>query len=243
MRLAGKSAVVTGAGSGIGRAIADRFIAEGARVLCVDTSGEEESVAGGVPFRADVSRTADVQAMIEAAERRFGRIDILCNNAGISGPFLPLHEQEEEDFDRVIAINLRGVFLGMKYGIRSMLRSGGGAVVNTASIASLVGWKDLAPYSASKGGVLQLTKAAALDYAGQGIRINAVCPGAVWTAMVPGTDDHVQPPPDAPDAPATPMGRWGLPGDIAGAALFLASDDAAFVTGAALAVDGAYTAA
>jgi len=244
-RLAGKIALVTGAGSGMGRAIAESFAREGAQVVCVDISGAEDAVAAslgeaGLAVRADVTSSADVQRMIATAEERFGRLDILCNNAGISGPFQPLHEQDEAVFDHLIAVNLKGVYLGMRYGIMAMLRSGGGAIVNTASAAGLVGWRGAAIYSAAKGGVVQMTKAAAVDYALQGIRINAICPGTIWTGMVPDFAGSRVPPPGTQALPNIPMDRWGLDTEIAAAALFLASDEASYVTGTALPVDGGY---
>jgi NAD(P)-dependent dehydrogenase (short-subunit alcohol dehydrogenase family) len=246
-RLQGKIAVVTGAGSGMGRAIAEAFAAEGAKVVCVDITGQQEDVARAIgepalPFGADVSVADDVRRMIAAVEERFGRLDILVNNAGISGGIGPFHEQDDETFDRVIAVNLRGVFLGMKHGIASMLRTGGGAIVNTASAAGLVGTPGLSAYGASKGGVVQLTKTAALEYARQNVRVNAICPGLVWTSMVPGSDGSRVPPPGTEPPAGMPMGRWGLDTEIAATAVFLASDEAGYLTGAALPVDGGYTA-
>jgi NAD(P)-dependent dehydrogenase (short-subunit alcohol dehydrogenase family) len=247
VRLKGKHAIVTGAGSGMGRAIAEAFAREGAMVLCADVSGEEEATASAigeqaVAMRVDVSASADVQRMIATAEERFGRVDILVNNAGISGAMAPFHEQEDDDFDRVIAINLRGVFLGMKYGIRSMLRSGGGTIVNMASAGGLVGALEMSSYAASKGGVIQLTRTAALAYAQQNIRANAICPGFVWTPMVPGHEGSRVPPAGTPPPPWMPMGRWGLDTEIAATAVFLASDEAQYLSGVALPVDGAFTA-
>jgi NAD(P)-dependent dehydrogenase (short-subunit alcohol dehydrogenase family) len=252
-RLAGKVAVITGAGSGIGRATALLFAREGARVVCADISGREEQVAaeicsaatdpGDVPaavgVRVDVARSADVRTMIDTAVTTFGRLDVLFNNAGMSGQRGPLAELDEDAFDTVVAVNLKGAFLGMKYGIPAMLATGGGSVINTASASALVGWKHLAHYAAAKGGVVQLTKSAALDYAKQGIRVNAICPGMTWTGLAGAGDDSV-PPTDL--VPPQPMNRWGLPGELAAAALFLASDDASFVTGAAIPVDGGYVA-
>lgn len=243
-RLAGKVAVITGAGSGMGRAAALLFAAEGARVVCADRSGAQDSVAAEIgeaahAVHADVSVAADVRHMIEAAERHFGRLDVLCNNAGFGGPRKPITEQDESTFDEVLAVNLKGVFLGMRYGIASMLRTGGGSVVNTASAAGLVGWKGHSVYAAAKGGVVQMTKCAALDHATQNIRVNAVCPGMTWTGLAGATADTPQPPPDAV-MKAQPMHRWGLPTELAAAMLFLASDEASFITGAALPVDGGY---
>ncbi|SEQ00189.1 NAD(P)-dependent dehydrogenase, short-chain alcohol dehydrogenase family [Streptomyces sp. yr375] len=243
-RLAGKVAVVTGAGSGMGRAAALLFAREGARVVCADRSGAQDKVAAEIgeaarAVHADVSVAADVQHMVEAAERHFGRLDVLCNNAGFGGPRKPITEQDESTFDEVLAVNLKGVFLGMRYGIASMLRTGGGSVVNTASAAGLVGWKGHSLYAAAKGGVVQMTKCAALDHATQNVRVNAVCPGMTWTGLAGATADTPEPPPDAV-MKAQPMHRWGLPTELAAAMLFLASDEASFITGAALPVDGGY---
>jgi NAD(P)-dependent dehydrogenase (short-subunit alcohol dehydrogenase family) len=244
-RLAGKVAVITGAGSGIGKEMALLFAREGAKVVCADRSGMEAQTAAAIgeaalAVRVDVAISADVQNMISAAEERFGRVDVLCNNAGFGGQMMPLHEQSEEAYDAVHAVNLKGVFLGMKYGIAAMLRSGGGAIVNTASAVALVGWKGHSIYGAAKAGVVQLTRCAALDYAQQGIRINAICPGMVWTGLVKASAQHPLPPPDARVPFDVPMNRWGLPAELAAVALFLASDEASYITGVALPVDGGY---
>jgi NAD(P)-dependent dehydrogenase (short-subunit alcohol dehydrogenase family) len=244
-KLEGKVAVVTGAGSGIGRATARLFAAEGAQVVLADISGGQDEVAASigvaaVPVHADVTVSADVARLVATAEERFGGLHVLANNAGAGQPRMPLAEVDEDLFDRVVALNLRSVFLGMRHGIPAMLRSGGGSIVNTASVAGLVGWKDQAAYSAAKGGVVQMTKSAALDYATRGIRINALCPGMTWTGLAGGGDEGSTPPAEL--VPPQPMKRWGMPAELAAAALFLASDDSSFVTGAAIPVDGGYVA-
>jgi NAD(P)-dependent dehydrogenase (short-subunit alcohol dehydrogenase family) len=245
MRLQNKVAVITGAGSGMGKATAKLFAAEGAKVICADISGKQDAVAAeigaaAVPVHADVANEDNVQRMIATAEERFGRLDILINNAGFGGPMAPLHEQTAERWDRVHSVNVKGVFLGMKYGITSMLKTGGGAIVNISSATGLIGWKHHSVYGAAKGGVNQLTKIAALDYAGKNIRVNAVLPGTMWTGLVKMSEQFSEPPPGTFRLPGIPMDRWGLAKDIAYAALYLASDEASYVTGVLLPVDGGY---
>lgn len=244
-RLQDKVCVITGAGSGMGRAMAELFHAQGARLVLADISGRQDDVAaalGGdaMGVRCDVSDEADVQAMIATAEDRFGRLDVLCNNAGFGGPMGPLHTQSLETWDKVHATNIRGAFLGMKYGVISMLKTGGGSIVNTTSASGVVGWKHHSVYGSAKAGVNQLTRIAALDYSDKGIRVNAIAPGTMWTGLVEASRTHAEPPADYPVLAGIPMGRWGLAKDIAHAALFLASDEAAYVTGVVLPVDGGY---
>jgi NAD(P)-dependent dehydrogenase (short-subunit alcohol dehydrogenase family) len=245
MRLRSKGAVITGAGSGMGKAMAQLFAAEGAKVVCADISGNQDVVAAEIgdaalAVHANVANEDDVRKMIAAAEEKFGRVDILVNNAGFGGQMGPLHEQTTERWDQVHAVNLKGVFFGMKYGVISMLKTGGGAIVNISSASGFVGWKHHSIYGAQKAGVNQLTKSAALDYAGHNIRVNAVLPGTMWTGLVKKSKEFPEPPADAPKLPGIPMNRWGLAKDIAYAALYLASDEANYVTGVLLPVDGGY---
>jgi NAD(P)-dependent dehydrogenase (short-subunit alcohol dehydrogenase family) len=254
-RLAGKIAVITGAGSGMGKAMAEIFSAEGARLVLADISGNQDGVAAAVNVahssqnnepvavgvHCDVSSEADVQNMIATAEQTFGKLDILCNNAGFGGGMAPLHEQSLEHWNRVHDTNIKGVFLGMKYGIISMLKSGGGAIVNTGSASGVVGWKHHSVYGAAKAGVHQLTKIAALDYSGHNIRCNSIAPGTMWTGLVEMSKTHELPPEDIFVLAGIPLNRWGLAKDIANAALYLASDEAAYVTGVTLPVDGGYS--
>jgi NAD(P)-dependent dehydrogenase (short-subunit alcohol dehydrogenase family) len=248
--LKGKVALVTGASSGIGKATVELFCREGAVVLAADVSDSSgqsvaaEVAAGGhtcVYVHADVSKERDVAAMIELALSEYGRLDVLFNNAGIEGEQAFTGDATLDNWERVIDVNLKGVFLGLKYGIRAMLRGGGGAIINNASVAGLVGFAGIPAYCASKGGVVQLTRAAALEYAAQGIRVNCLCPGVIDTPMVE-RFTH-----DNPDARAQleqlePVGRFGLPSEVAELALFLASQRSSFVTGAVIPVDGGFVA-
>ena len=244
-RLANKIAVITGAGSGMGKAMAQRFVAEGARVVCADISGAQDDVAAtlgdaAIAMHCDVADEGQVQALIAAAEDRYGRIDILCNNAGFGGGMASLADQTTESWDRVHSVNIRGVFFGMKYGILSMLKTGGGSIINTGSASAVVGWKGHSIYGAAKAGVHQMTRTAALDYGKQGIRVNAIAPGTIWTGLVPQSKDVAVPPADGFRLAGIPLDRWGLAEDIANAALFLASDEANYITGVVLPVDGGY---
>jgi NAD(P)-dependent dehydrogenase (short-subunit alcohol dehydrogenase family) len=249
--LQGKIALVTGASSGIGRAAALVFAREGAPVLVADVSEEQghETVklvkdAGGeaVFARCDVSRATEVEALVATAVKQFGRLDCAYNNAGISGKIARTADETEEGFDRIMAINLRGVWLCMKYEILQMLKQEkGGAIVNTASAAGLVGSHGMSAYGASKHGVVGLTKTAALEYARHNIRVNAVCPGVIDTPMVGGiVGSH----PRLKEilVSAEPIARMGQPSEIAEAVTWLLSDHASFVTGCAMPVDGAMTA-
>ncbi len=246
-KLANKIAIITGAGSGIGRASAVLFVREGAQVVVADVNraGADETVAiisqsGGhaTAVTVDVSRAESVQAMIAHTVTKFGRLDVLFNNAGIGGPFAAFADYTEENFDRVIAVNLKGVFLGMKYGIAAMLKSGGGTVINTASVAGMIGARGYAGYSASKGGVIQLTKVAALEYAKHNVRVNCIAPGGVDTPIL----EMVPPAHRAAISRSNPMERLARPEELANMALFLACDDSSFATGGVFVVDGGSTA-
>jgi NAD(P)-dependent dehydrogenase (short-subunit alcohol dehydrogenase family) len=252
MRLQGRVALITGAGSGIGRAMCAAFAAEGASVLAADLDGEtaEESAshvrdAGGeaAAHTADVSRSEDVQGMVAACLARFGAISILCNNAGI-GSTHTVVDTPEDLWDRVFEVNARGIFLGCKYAIPSMIDAGGGVIVNTASVAGLVGLRNRAAYCASKGAVVALTRAIAIDHVRQNVRCNCLCPGTVDSPWVARLLDQA-PDPVAERAALVarqPMGRLGTPMEVARAAVYLASDDAAFITGTAFVIDGGLTA-
>ena len=247
---AGKVALVTGASSGIGRATALAFAREGAKVVVSDVvvDGGNETVqlikkAGGEAtfVKADVAQTADVESLVQQTVATYGRLDCAHNNAGISGPLTTVADTAESKWDRVLAINLKGVWLCMKYELQHMSKQGSGAIVNTASGAGLVGIAGASAYVASKHGVLGLTKTAALEYAKQGIRVNAVCPGVIETPMVQRlTDRH----PSAAEAMVAghPIGRVGKPEEIAEAVIWLCSEAASFVTGLAMSVDGGYVA-
>jgi len=241
--MTGKAGLVTGAASGIGRACAIRFAAEGGAVVVADLEsarrGGEQTVqtindAGGRAeyFACDVSRAADNEALVAHVVARFGRLDFAHNNAGI-GVHALLADTEDEDFDRVVAVNLRGTFLGMKRQIRQMLRNGGGAIVNTASNAGLRGVKQIGAYAATKHGILGLTKNGAIEYANDGIRVNAVCPGAIMTPLMTGIPPERQQEILRPQA----LRRAGEPEEVAAVVVWLCSDEASFVTGVAMPVD------
>jgi NAD(P)-dependent dehydrogenase (short-subunit alcohol dehydrogenase family) len=247
-RLAGKATLITGAGSGIGEAMAVRFAGEGARLAVVDVDlAAAQRVAaliqsaGGeaYPTRVDVAVAAEVQRAVEEVVDRFGRIDILCNNAGI-GVAAVCHETSEADWERTMAIDLKGVFLGCKYAIPHMLRQGGGVICNTSSAAGQVGVPNRAAYCAAKAGVLGLTKSIAIDYAAEGIRCNALVPGTVDSPWIEKILSQ-QPDPEGERKrmeARQPIGRMGSPEEIAAAALYLCSDEAAYVTGTGLVIDG-----
>jgi NAD(P)-dependent dehydrogenase (short-subunit alcohol dehydrogenase family) len=244
----GKVVLVTGAGAGIGRASALAFAGEGARVAVADVDGESgpetvrliEAEGGHAMFvRADVSRPADVAAMVAATVDAFGGLDFAHNNAGVATGGPPVAEFPDADWDRAIGVMLTGVYHCLKQEIPRILERGGGAIVNTASGAGLVGFAGQAGYVAAKHGVLGLTKVAALDYGPRGIRVNAVCPGTVRTPMVD-TAVAADPALERYLVGLHPIGHIGTAEDVARAAVWLCSDDASFVLGHALAVDGGY---
>jgi NAD(P)-dependent dehydrogenase (short-subunit alcohol dehydrogenase family) len=248
--VAGKVALITGGGSGIGRASALTFAREGAKVVVADLAieGGEETVRliqqrGGeaIFVKTDVARAAEVEALVARAVQTYGRLDCAHNNAGIEGAAATTVDYAEDAWERVLAINLKGVWLCMKYEIPQILKQGGGAIVNTASTAGLVGYRGGAAYVASKHGVVGLTKTAALEYAKAGVRVNAVCPGAIDTPMMGRLTGH-RPQRAERMAAAEPVGRMGQPEEIAEAVVWLCSEAASFVTGHAMAVDGGLTA-
>ena len=249
-RLAGKVAVVTGGSSGIGRATALIFAREGAKVVVADVNveGGAETVrllnaAGGeaVFVQTDVARAAEVETLVKKAVETYGRLDCAFNNAAIEGVIQPTVEYAEAHWDRVLAINLKGVWLCMKYEIQQMLKQGGGAIVNTASVAGLIGLPGFSAYVAAKHGVTGLTRTAALEYAKAGIRVNAVCPGAIRTPMFergardnPGIEEQI--------VAMEPVGRMAAPAEVGEAVVWLCSDAASFVTGLPMVVDGGWVA-
>ncbi len=251
-KLNGKVAIITGGASGIGKATARLFADEEASVVVADVDeqggravAEEISSASRTAtfVRVDVSKAEDVEAMVQTAVDTYGRLDVLFNNAGIEGELAPIADCTLENWDRVMGINLKGVFLGIKYAIPAILKSGGGSIINTASVDSIVATRNAAAYCASKGGVLQLTKAAALDYGRQGIRVNAICPGGIWTPLLERWGAGLDPETLRKGvAAAEPIGRCGQPEEVAHMALFLASDDSSFCTGAPFLVDGGFVA-
>lgn len=242
----GKVALVTGGGSGIGRATSLLFAREGANVVVAEIATEtgQETVAmikatgGEATFvKADVSKAADVEAMVNKTVETYGRLDYAHNNAGIDGEFVTIVNCSEENWDHVMGVNLKSVWLGMKYEIPQMRKHGGGAIVNSASVASLVAFRTMGAYVASKHGVLGLTKTAALECSRLGIRVNAICPGAIRTPMIdafiagdPDREFHMN--------DLQPVGRMGTPEEVANAVIWLCSDAASFVTGVALVIDG-----
>lgn len=246
-----KVALVTGGGAGIGRATAIAFAAKGAKVVVADVNAKEAQAtveqiakAGGEALfvKADVSNTAQAEAMVAKTLEAYGRLDYACNNAGIEGVQGPAGELDPADWQRVIDVNLTGVFLSMHYEIPAMLESGGGAIVNMASILGQVAFGGATAYTAAKHGVIGLTKTAALDYAAKGIRINAVCPAFIVTPMLeragmlgdPGTRAYMD--------SLHPIGRMGQPEEVAETVTFLCSEGASFIHGEALLVDGGYVA-
>lgn len=247
--LEGKVALVTGGASGIGRAVVDAYVREGAKVTIVDMSEEngrkavEEVVGMGGEahfVRADVSRPEENERMVRETVERFGALHVACNNAGIGGEVNAVADMSVEGWDKVIAINLSGVFYAMKYEIPAMLAAGGGSIVNMASILGAAGWATSAGYVAAKHGVVGLTKTAALEYAAKGVRVNAIGPGFVRTPLISALEEDKA----AYDMLVSlhPIGRLGEPEEVAALALFLASDAASFVHGAYIPVDGGYLA-
>lgn len=252
-RLKDKVVVVTGAAIGLGQAIATRMAEEGAKVALLDRLEDDARAAAGrlagrgfecEAWGCDVSSEDAVRLAIGAAASRFGRLDVLVNNAGVSGADKPTHEITEAEWDWVQAVNVKGVFFGVKHAVPFMRQAGGGSIINLSSIYGLVGGADVPPYHASKGAVRLMTKTDALLYAPDRIRVNSIHPGFIQTPMV---DQHMarQADPEAARKTAAalhPLGHMGEPDDVAWGAVYLASDEAKFVTGAELVIDGGYTA-
>ena len=251
--LEGRVAIVTGGGSGIGRAMGIAMAAEGATVILADITGAEEETAaaigdGATAVHADVTSDDDMRALIKGTVGAHGRLDVMCNNAGIDGEIAPLAECTLENFDRVIAINLRGVFLGMRHAIPAMLENdppARGSIINTASVAAFVAFRGASPYCAAKAGVLGLTRVGAAEYSAAGVRVNAICPGVIRTSILRHLEEHA---PEllnqiiADNEQMTASKRIAEPEEVASVAVFLAGDGASFITGSAVTVDGGWTA-
>ena len=255
MNLTGKIALVTGGGSGIGQAACLAFAQAGAKVAVVDidlpaaeyTAAAVRALGGEArAIQADVSQSAHVQAYVAATLSAFGRIDAFFNNAGIEGQVGPLAEYDEANFDRVIAVNVKGTFLGLRYVLPVMIAQQSGSIINSASVAGTVGAPGLGAYCTSKHAILGLTRTAAGEVGRQGVRVNAVCPGPIETRMMQSLAQQLNPAEPAAvvraNSARNPLGRYGAPEEVARVVVFLASDEAAYVNGAAWLVDGGRTA-
>lgn len=243
-----KVALVTGGASGIGRATALAFAKKGAKVAVVDCKENDEMAdlikelgSEAIFIKCDVSKTDDVKAMVAQTIAAFGRLDYAFNNAGIEGTSAPTQDCSEENWDKTIGVNLKGVWLCMKYEIPEILKQGKGAIVNCASVAGMIGFAGLPAYVASKHGIVGLTKTTALECATQGIRVNAVCPGVIQTPMIDRLTGKTKEGIERFKG-FEPIGRFGLPEEIANAVVWMCSDEASFVTGHVMAVDGGFTA-
>lgn len=254
MRLKGKVAIITGAGSGLGRAAALLFAREGAKVVVAanrekdrEKDGEQtvkairEGGGDAIPVRVDVTNSPDVEKAVKAAVDKYGKLDIMLNNAGTPGPGKLIADITEEEWNRVISVNLTGVFLGTKYAIPEMLKSGGGIIINVSSVAGVSPRRYTGAYSAAKAAVIQLTKTTALEYARKNIRVNCILPGPIDTpffSKIAGGDPEKIAMFKEMVRNEVPLGRFAQPEEIARVALFLASDEASYITGAAFAADG-----
>ena len=250
MRLKDKAAIITGAGSGLGRAAALLFAREGAKVMVAASKVEEgkqtvksikDNGGEAIFIKVDVTKAADVEKAVKSAIEQYGKLDIMFNNAGTPGPGKLIADLTEEEWNRVLAVNLTGVFLGTKYAIPEMLKGGGGVIINVSSVAALMPRRYAGAYSAAKAGVIQLTRVTALEYARKNIRVNCIVPGPIDTPFftkVAGGDPGKIAAFKEKVLKEVPMGRFAQPEEIARVALFLASDEASYITGAAFAADG-----
>ena len=246
--LQGKVAIVTGAGTGQGRSTALRLARDGARVVAADLSGAQKETASVMPdsmvaLQADVTRAADVEALVAEASDRFGRLDILCNVVGVAGVAQAvLPDVDEDEYEQLMAVNLKSVYLGMKYAIPPMVAGGGGSIINWSSVGALVSSPTTSIYGASKAGILAMTRAAAREWGPANVRVNAMCPGFIYPTGMTLMGEERYPELVKASASKAALERAGHPDEVAAVASFLASDDASYITGTYLVVDGGWTA-